>query len=102
MTQAPKSQQNSNGKRQIKIYRRTYDLPVLGGEKLDQLQNAIKRGSEALQRGYILKKVRQEVMVEEKGGFLGMSKKLVPKFIEETVKQELRFEERFQQLDTAC
>ena len=100
MTQAPKSQQNSNGKRQIKIYRRTYDLPVLGGEKLDQLQNAIKRGSEALQRGYILKKVRQEVMVEEKGGFLGMSKKLVPKFIEETVKQELRFEERFQQLDS--
>lgn len=100
MTQAPKSQQNSNGKRQIKIYRRTYDLPVLGGDNLDQLQNTIKRGSEALQRGYIVKKVRQEVMVEEKGGFLGMSRKLVPKFIEETVKQELKFEERFQQLDS--
>ncbi len=41
MTQEPKSQQNSNGKRQIKIYRRTYDLPVLGGDNLDQLQNAI-------------------------------------------------------------
>jgi hypothetical protein len=99
MTQEPKSQQNSNGKRRIKIYRRTYDLPVIGGENLDQLQNAIKIGSEALQRGYIIKKVRQEVMVEQKGGFLGMSKKLVPKFIEQTVKQELKFEERFQQLD---
>jgi hypothetical protein len=99
MTQEPKSQQNSNGKRRIKIYRRTYDLPVIGGENLDQLQNVIKIGSEALQRGYIIKKVRQEVMVEQKGGFLGMSKKLVPKFIEQTVKQELKFEERFQQLD---
>ncbi|WP_434686580.1 GUN4 domain-containing protein [Pseudanabaena minima] len=100
MTQEPESQQNSNGKRRIKIYRRTYDLPVLGGENLDELQNAIKSGSEALQRGYIIKKVRQQVMVEQKGGFLGMSKKLVPKFIEETVKQELKFEERFQQLDS--
>ena len=99
MTQEPESQKNSNGKRRIKIYRRTYDLPVLGGDNLDQLQNAIKSGSEALQRGYIVKKVRQQVMVEQKSGFLGMSKKLVPKFIEETVKQELKFEERFQQLD---
>jgi F-box protein 11 len=103
MTQEPEIstyQKNSNGKRRIKIYRRTYDLPVLGGENLDQLQNAIKSGSEALQRGYIIRKVRQEVMVEQKSGFLGMSKKLVPKFIEETVKQELKFEERFQQLDS--
>ena len=100
MTQESKSQPNSNGKWAIKIYRRTYHLPVLGGDKLDQLQNAIKSGSEALQRGYIVKKVRQQVMVEQKGGFLGMNKKLVPKFIEETVKQELKFEERFQQLDS--
>jgi hypothetical protein len=34
MTQKPKSQKNSNCKRQIKIYRRTYDLPVLGGDNL--------------------------------------------------------------------
>ena len=103
MTQEPEistSQKNSNGKRRIKIYRRTYDLPVLGGDNLEQLQNAIKIGSEALQRGYIVKKVRQQVMVEQKGGFLGMSKKLVPKFIDETIKQELKFEERFQQLDS--
>ena len=96
----PKDRKNSIDKRRIKIYRRTYVLPVLGGENLDQLQNAIKLGSEALQRGYIIRKVRQEVMVEQKSGFLGMSKKLVPKFIEETVKQELKFEERFQQLDS--
>ena len=51
MTQESKSQPNSNGKWAIKIYRRTYHLPVLGGDKLDQLQNAIKSGSEALQRG---------------------------------------------------
>jgi acetyl/propionyl-CoA carboxylase alpha subunit len=100
MTQQPRPQQNSNGKRQIKIYHRTYNLPVLGGDNLDQLQNAIKTGSEALQRGYIIKEVRQQVMVEQKGGFLGMSKKLVPKFIDKTVKQELKFEERFQQLDS--
>ncbi len=100
MTDKPKARKKIIDKRRIKIYRRTYDLPVLGGENLDQLQNAIKLGSEALQRGYIIRKVRQEVMVEQKSGFLGMSKKLVPKFIEETVKQELKFEERFQQLDS--
>jgi len=99
MTQESEKQPRSNSKRRIKIYRRTYDLPVLG-DNLDQLQNSIKTGSEALQRGYIVKKVRKEVMVEQKGGFLGMSKKLVPKTIEETVKQELKFEERFQQLDS--
>ena len=99
MTQESEKQPRSNSKRRIKIYRRTYDLPVLG-DNLDQLQNSIKTGSEALQRGYIVKKVPKEVMVEQKGGFLGMSKKLVPKTIEETVKQELKFEERFQQLDS--
>ncbi|MFM7886826.1 MAG: hypothetical protein ACKPCM_09080, partial [Pseudanabaena sp.] len=99
MTQELESPQNGNSKRRIKIYRRTYDLPVLG-DKLDQLQNAIKTGSEALQRGYIIKKVRQPVTVEQKSGFLGMSKKLVTKYVEEIVKQELKFEERFQQLDS--
>ena len=57
---------HQNGKRQIKIYQRTYFLPVLGGGKLDSLQTAIRNGSENLQRGYIIKKVHKEIIVEEK------------------------------------
>ncbi len=89
---------HQNGKRQIKIYQRTYFLPVLGGGKLDSLQTAIRNGSENLQRGYIIKKVHKEIIVEEKSFFFG--KKLVPKVVEELVEQKLKFEERFQELDS--
>jgi hypothetical protein len=88
---------NQDGKREIKIYQRVYRLSALGGGKLDHLQTAIRQGSETLQRGYVVKKVRKQVMVEEKGFF---SKKLVPKMVEEEVKQTLEFEERFQALNS--
>ena len=86
-----------NEKRQIKIYQRTYFLPVLGGGKLDELQTSIRNGSENLQRGYIVKKVHKKITVEEKGFFF--SKRLVTKVVEESIEQKLKFEERFQELD---
>jgi formylglycine-generating enzyme required for sulfatase activity len=89
---------HQNEKRQIKIYQRTYFLPILGGGKLDGLQTDIRNGSENLQRGYIVKKVYKEITVEEKGFFFG--KKLVTKVVEELVEQKLKFEERFQELDS--
>jgi formylglycine-generating enzyme required for sulfatase activity len=79
---------NKDGKRQIKIYQRTYSLPVLGGGKLDKLQTEIRSGSQNLQRGY----VERETKVEEKGFF---SKKVIRK----VVRQELNFEQRFAELD---
>jgi formylglycine-generating enzyme required for sulfatase activity len=80
---------NRDRKRQIKIYQRTYSLPVLGGGKLDSLQAQIRSGSQNLQRGYI----EREQSFEEKAGFFG--KKIVKK----VVKQELKFEDRFVELD---
>ena len=76
-------------KRQIKIYQRTYSLPVLGGGKLGSLQAEIRSGSQNLQRGYI----EREQSFEEKTGFF--SKKIIKK----VVKQELKFEDRFVELD---
>ena len=77
-----------DSKRQIKIYQRTYSLPVLGGGKLDSLQAEIRIGSQSLQRGYI----EREQSFEEKGFF---SKKIIKK----VVRQELKFEDRFVELD---
>ena len=57
---------NQDDKRQIKIYQRVYRLSALGGGKLDHLQTVIRQGSETLQRGYVVKKVRKEIMVEER------------------------------------
>jgi formylglycine-generating enzyme required for sulfatase activity len=79
---------SNDRKRQIKIYQRTYSLPVLGGGKLDSLQAEIRSGSQNLQRGY----VEREQNFEEKGFF---SKKTIKK----VVKQELKFEDRFVELD---
>jgi len=40
---------NSNdGKREIKIYKKTYRLPMLAGGKLDQLQKQIRQRNEHL------------------------------------------------------
>ena len=79
---------SNDRKRQIKIYQRTYSLPVLGGGKLDSLQAEIRSGSQNLQRGYI----EREQDFEEKGFF---SKKIIKK----VVRQELKFEDRFMELD---
>ncbi|WP_055077255.1 hypothetical protein [Pseudanabaena sp. 'Roaring Creek'] len=79
---------SNDSKRQIKIYQKTYALPILGGERLDRLQNEIRIDSQNLQRGY----VESETTIEEKG-FL--SKKIIKK----VVKQELNFEQRFAALD---
>jgi formylglycine-generating enzyme required for sulfatase activity len=78
----------SDRKRQIKIYQRTYSLPVLGGGKLDSLQAEIRSGSQNLQRGYI----EREKTIEEKGFF-------TKKIIKKVVRQELKFEDRFVELD---
>lgn len=78
----------SDRKRQIKIYQRTYSLPVLGDGKLDSLQAEICSGSQNLQRGYI----ESERTIEEKGFF-------TKKIIKKVVRQELKFEDRFVELD---
>ncbi|MFM8295327.1 MAG: hypothetical protein ACKN9E_12375 [Microcystaceae cyanobacterium] len=38
-------------KRQIKIYQKTYQLPVLSGGSLDQLQKQIRKRNEHLSQG---------------------------------------------------
>ncbi|ELS30841.1 MULTISPECIES: hypothetical protein [Pseudanabaena] len=79
---------SNDSNRQIKIYQKTYSLPILGGERLDRLQDEIRSGSQNIQRGY----VECETTIEEKGFF---SKKIIKK----VVKQELNFEQRFTALD---
>jgi hypothetical protein len=77
----------TNGKRQIKIYQKTYQLPVLSGGTLDQLQKQIRKRNEHLSQGkLVVKKVEQRV-------FFGK------KIVEERVRNPLSFEERYQELN---
>ncbi|WP_055074752.1 formylglycine-generating enzyme family protein [Pseudanabaena sp. 'Roaring Creek'] len=79
---------NSNdGKREIKIYKKTYRLPALSGGKLDQLQKQIRQRNEHLTKGKLV--VRKE---EQRGIF---SKKI----IEHKTLKPLTFEERYQELN---
>lgn len=74
-------------KRQIKIYQKTYQLPVLSGGSLDQLQKQIRKRNEHLSQGkLVVKKVEQR-------GLLGK------KIVEERARQSLTFEERYQELN---
>lgn len=78
---------SDSSKREIKIYHKTYRLPVLSGGNLDQLQKQIRQRNEHLSQGrLVVKKVEQRVL---------FSKKIV----EEQVRQSLSFEERYQELN---
>lgn len=77
----------TDGKRQIKIYRKTYELPVLSGGTLDQLQKQIRKRNEHLSQGkLVVKKVEQR-------------SRLGKKIIEERVRNPLSFEERYNELN---
>ena len=79
---------NSNdGKREIKIYKKTYRLPMLAGGKLDQLQKQIRQRNEHLTKGKLIVK-----KVEQRGIF---SKK----FVEQRSIKPLSFEERYRELN---
>jgi len=78
---------NNDGKREIKIYKKTYRLPALSGGKLDQLQKQIRQRNEHLTKGRLV--IRKE---EQRGIF---SKKV----IEHKTRQVLSFEERYRELN---
>jgi len=76
----------------IKLYQRTYTLPVLTGGELDNLQSSIQSSSQALRQGYrIVVKV-----TEEKKGWLIWQKK---EKVRQEVRESLTFEERYVELD---
>ena len=78
---------NNDGKREIKIYKKTYRLPMLAGGKLDQLQKQIRQRNEHLTKGRL---VTQKI--EQRGMF---SKKV----IEQSSRKALSFEERYRELN---
>jgi formylglycine-generating enzyme required for sulfatase activity len=78
---------NNDAKREIKIYKKTYRLPMLSGGKLDQLQKQIRQHNEHLTKGRLV------VKEENKSGFF--RKKIVKKQILEP----LSFEESYTELD---
>jgi hypothetical protein len=78
---------DNDGKREIKIYKKTYRLPMLAGGKLDQLQKQIRQRNEHLTKGRL---VTQKI--EQRGMF---SKKV----IEQSSRKALSFEERYRELN---
>jgi len=76
-------------RRTIKLYQRTYTLPVLAGGELDNLQRTIQSRSQDLRRGYRV----VEKITEEKSGWFGK------KQVRQQVRQPLTFEERYVELD---
>ena len=78
---------NNDGKREIKIYKKTYRLPMLAGGKLDQLQKQIRQRNEHLTKGRL---VTQKI--EQRGMF---SKKV----IEQSSRKSLSYEERYSELN---
>ncbi|MFZ4729080.1 MAG: SUMF1/EgtB/PvdO family nonheme iron enzyme [Pseudanabaena sp.] len=78
---------NNDGKREIKIYKKTYRLPALSGGKLDQLQKQIRQRNEHLTKGKLV--VRKE---EQRGIFSR-------KTIEHKTRSPLSFEERYRELN---
>ncbi|OIP73315.1 MAG: hypothetical protein AUK48_10195 [Oscillatoriales cyanobacterium CG2_30_44_21] len=78
---------NNDGKREIKIYKKTYRLPALSGGKLDQLQSQIRQRNEHLTKGRLV--VKKE---EQRGIFRR-------KVVEHKVRKPLSFEERYKELN---
>ncbi len=50
---------SNNGKREIKIYKKTYRLPALSGGKLDQLQQQIRQRNEHLTKGNCIERIQR-------------------------------------------
>lgn len=92
---------SNDGKREIKIYKKTYRLPSLSGGKLDQLQKQIRQHNENLTRGkLVVKKDSVPVPKEEKKGIFG--KKVIKyetKIVESKEYEPLSFEESYAELD---
>ena len=92
---------NNDGKREIKIYKKTYRLPMLAGGKLDQLQKQIRQRNEHLTNGrLVVEKKEITVPTEEKRGVF--SKKVIKhekKIIEHETRKSLSFEERYSELN---
>jgi len=92
---------NNDGKREIKIYKKTYRLPMLAGGKLDQLQKQIRQRNEHLTNGrLVVEKKEITVPTEEKRGIF--SKKVIKhekKIIEHETRKSLSFEERYSELN---
>ncbi len=78
---------NNDGKREIKVYKKTYRLPMLAGGKLDQLQKQIRQRNEDLTKGRL---VTQKI---EQRGMFGK------KVIEQSSRKSLSFEERYRELN---
>jgi hypothetical protein len=58
---------SDDGKREIKIYRKTYKLPVLAGGELDQFQQQIRDRNNRLSQGKIvIKEVEQRGLFGKK------------------------------------
>ncbi|HBC41991.1 MAG TPA: hypothetical protein DCZ88_08865, partial [Pseudanabaena sp.] len=82
--------ENSDGKREIKIYKKTFRLPTLSGGKLEQLQMQIHQRNEHLSKGrLVIKKEEQQSL------FSKISKKIV----EYKILKPLSFEERYEELN---
>jgi formylglycine-generating enzyme required for sulfatase activity len=92
---------NNDGKREIKIYKKIYRLPMLAGGKLDQLQKQIRQRNEHLTNGrLVVEKKEITVPTEEKRGIF--SKKVIKhekKIIEHETRKSLSFEERYSELN---
>jgi hypothetical protein len=58
---------SDDDKREIKIFKKKYRLPVLAGGKLDKLQQQIKQRNDCLTRGRIVvKKVEKKSLFSKK------------------------------------
>ena len=105
---------NNDGKREIKIYKKTYRLPALSGGKLDDLQQQIRQRNEHLSKGRLIVKnesviVPEEKIVieEEKRGLFGnkvirREKKVIEqvrKLVKREKREPLNFEERYRELN---
>ncbi|MFN9856546.1 MAG: hypothetical protein ACK556_00240, partial [Pseudanabaena sp.] len=82
--------ENSDGKREIKIYKKTFRLPTLSGGKLEQLQMQIHQRNEHLSKGRLV--IKKE---EQRSLFSKISKKIV----EYKILKPLSLEERYEELN---
>jgi hypothetical protein len=106
---------NNDGKREIKIYKKTYRLPMLAGGKLDQLQKQIRQRNQHLTKGRMVVENKEVIIPEEaiiiekeeKRGLFGKKiithEKKIIKQVRKVTKQEvhkpLSFEERYRELN---
>jgi formylglycine-generating enzyme required for sulfatase activity len=80
--------------RRIKILENTYELPVLAGENLKQIQEGIRERQQAIQSGEALVRTEQTVEV---GGILGFGRRTERRVVKR--RQKLDVEQRFRTLE---